>query len=56
MSPVCSWDYVVHGIYETACHIGSLSECGRDVYANALELFSSDKTSCEETIFRVLGT
>ena len=56
MSPVCSWYDVAYRIYETAGRIESASEYGRDVYANALENVSSNTTSCEENIFRVLGT
>ena len=53
MSPVCLWDdasYVIHG------HVASSSEYGSDKYDDALGNFLSNKTSCEETIFLVLGT
>ena len=56
MSPDCSWYDVAYKIYETADRIASASEYGSDVYANTLENVLSNKTSCEDTIFRVLGT
>ena len=56
MSPFCSWDDVAYGIYKTAGCVMIASEYGRDIYANALEKYLSNTTSCEETIFRVLGT
>ena len=37
MSPVCLWDDVAYGIYDTDGRIPSASEYGFDVYANALE-------------------
>ena len=37
MLPVCSWDDVAYGIYETDGRIAIASEYGRDVYANAVE-------------------
>ena len=56
MSPVYSWYDVAYGIYETSGHIASASEYGIDVYDNSLENISSNTISCEETIFRALGT
>ena len=56
MYPVCSLDDVVYVIYKTAGCIMSASEYRSDVYANALYFFYSNTTSCEETIFCVLGT
>ena len=56
MSRVCSWDDLAYGIYDTDGHIVSDSEYKRDMYANALENILSNRTSCEETIFHVLGT
>ena len=44
----------MYGIYETAGRVASASEYGCDVYANSLENVSSNKTSREETIKRVL--
>ena len=53
--PVCSWEHLVYGLYDTTGCIASAFEYGRDFYANALENVSSNTTSCEETIFSVLG-
>ena len=53
--PVFSWDDVAYVIYETSGRVTSASEYGRDMYANALEKVFSNKTTCEETIFRALG-
>ena len=39
MLPVCSWDDVAYGIYETDGRIVSASKYGSDVYANALDFF-----------------
>ena len=50
-----SYDDVTYGTYETASCVASAPEYGRDVYANTPELFLSNKTSCEETIFHVIG-
>ena len=46
----------MYGIYKTYSHIESASEYECDVYANALENISPNKTPCEETIFCVLRT
>ena len=54
--PVCSWDYLACGIYNTAACIASASEYVRYVYANALEKRLSNKTSCEEKKFCVIVT
>ena len=43
-------------MYNTDGRVASASEYGCGMYANALENVSSNTTSCEETIFRVLGT
>ena len=40
---------------DTAGHITSASEYGCGVYANELDNFSPNTTSCEENIFCVLG-
>ena len=56
MLPVCSYDDIPYVLYETAGHIASEPEYRRGVYANAPENVSPDKTSCEETMFHVLGT
>ena len=56
MFPVCSWDDVAYGIYETAGCMEISSEYGHDMYANTLENIFSNTTSCEETIFCVLHT
>ena len=50
-----SWDDAAYGIYETSGCTVSASEYGSDVYANALENVLSNTTSCEETVFCVLG-
>ena len=56
MSPVCSWDDVVYGIYNTAGRIAIAYEYGRGMYAKVLENVSSNTTTFEETSLRVLGT
>ena len=56
MSPVCSWDDAVYGIYDTDGHVASASEYGCDMYDHVLEKVFPNTTSCEETIFCVLGT
>ena len=40
----------------TAGNIISASDRGCDVYANVLENILLNTTSCEETIFRLIGT
>ena len=56
MFPVFTWENVTYGMYETDGCIKSDSEYGHEVYANALENVLSYTTSCEETIFCVIGT
>ena len=56
MFPVFTWENVTYGMYETDGCIKSDSEYRHEVYANALENVLSNKTSCEETIFCVIGT
>ena len=56
MLPVWSLYDVVYGIYETAVIIVSESEYRFDVHADALHNVLSNTMSCEENIFRVLGT
>ena len=56
MLQVLSWDDLAYGIYESSGRITSASEYGCDVYANKLRKVSSNKTSWEETIIRVIGT
>ena len=46
---------VAFGIYKTDGCVASASENGGDVYATALETFSSHTNTCEETDFCVLG-
>ena len=46
---------MAYGIYETASCIASESEYRHDVYANAIENVLSNTTSCDKTIYRVLG-
>ena len=56
MFPVWSWYDASYGIYENFGRITSDSEYGHYVYDNTLEKLSSNTTSCEGHIFRVLGT
>ena len=56
MLSICSCDDVVYGLYKSAGRIASASKYGHDMYDNGIEFFSSNKTSCGETIFCVLGT
>ena len=51
ISPVCSFEDVSYGIYDTVGLIAIASEYGCDVYANMLEKLSSKTTSYEDTIF-----
>ena len=46
----------MYGIYETAGCIASASDYGCGMYANTLEMFSPNTTSCGENIFRLIGT
>ena len=56
MSPVYPWGDVAYGIYEISGRITIDSEYGCELHTNVLENVSSNTTSCEETIFWVLGT
>ena len=56
MPSVCSWDDVAYGMYNTDVCVVSDYEYIRDMYANSIDFFLSNTTSCEETIICVLGT
>ena len=43
-------------MYDTYGPVGSASEYGCGVFANTLENMFLNTTSCEETIFCVIGT
>ena len=53
---VCLWDNVAYGMYKTYGCVGSASEYGCGMFANALENIVKNTTSYEETIFCVIGT
>ena len=55
MLPVCSWEDLAYGMYETVGCVDIAFEYGCDVYDNNLEDVLSNTTPCEEIFFHVLG-
>ena len=51
ISPVCSFEDVTYGMYNTSIRIYIASEYGCDVYTKALDKLSSKMTSYEDTLF-----
>ena len=50
-----SWDYILYGMYKTSGRAACASKYVHDVYDNTLENVSINTTSCEETVFCVIG-
>ena len=56
ISQVCSFEDVAYGMYYTSVSIAIASEYICDMYANALDNFSSKTTLYEDMILRLSGT